>query len=121
MKKCPTCGASIKGRKDKIYCSLKCKSSAQYDQRLKTEQFYLMVDKQLKTNRKLLKKFNKAGKATIREEDLISEGFDPKYFTHGWRAKNGNLYMFCYEYGFMKTQENGKNKYVLVQWQDYMN
>jgi hypothetical protein len=32
----------------------------------------------------------------------------------------GNLYLFCYGYGFMKQQENGKSKYVLVQWQPYM-
>jgi hypothetical protein len=30
------------------------------------------------------------------------------------------VYLFCYEYGFMKQQENGKSKYVLVQWQPYM-
>jgi hypothetical protein len=47
-------------------------------------------------------------------------GFNPKYFTHYWKNKKGNVYLFCYEFGFLETQEQNKKKYVLVQWQDYM-
>jgi len=57
----------------------------------------------------------------VRKETLLAEGFNPKNFTGYWKAKNGNLYMFCYEYGFMQSTEKGKDKYVLVQWQNYMN
>ena len=47
----------------------------------------------------------------------MDEGFDPKYFTHYWKAKNENVYLFCFEYGFMKKFENDKEKYVQIQWQ----
>ncbi len=68
-----------------------------------------------------MKDFNKAGKATVRKEVLIGEGFNPKFFTHYWKNNKGDVYLFCYEYGFMKKTENNKEKYVLVQWQNYMN
>lgn len=80
----------------------------------------MRVDKQLKRNRRILRDYNKAGKATVRKVKLIAEGFDPNYFTHYWKTKKGQVYLFCYEYGFLSLQENGKDKYLLVTWQDYM-
>ncbi|MFH1321368.1 MAG: hypothetical protein ABII90_12055 [Bacteroidota bacterium] len=68
-----------------------------------------------------MKNFNKAGKTTIRKENLLKAGFNPRYFTHYWKAQNGNLYLFCYEYGFMDIIENDRAKYRLVHWQEYMN
>jgi hypothetical protein len=52
---------------------------------------------------------------------LIKEGFNPKYFTNYWKNNRGEVYLFCYEYGFLEREELGKKKYVLVKWQDYMN
>ena len=122
MKKCPYCKEEIKGRSDKKFCSSYCKSSFHYQETLKQEDsFFKRVDKQLRLNRRLLKKYNKAGKAVIRKGDLLQEGFNSKYFTHYWKNQKGEVYLFCYEFGFLEKNENGKPKYVLVQWQDYMN
>ncbi|MEQ9591662.1 MAG: hypothetical protein RLN86_03645 [Cyclobacteriaceae bacterium] len=118
---CPTCGETIKGRRDKIYCSPTCRSAAQYENRLLKETFYLQIDKQLKTNRKILKHYNKSGFTTIRREKLIKDGFNPKFFTHYWKNQKGQVYLFCYEFGFLSLEENGKEKYLLVTWQEYMN
>ena len=71
-------------------------------------------------NRRLLKNFNKAGKATIRKEKLLEAGFNPKYFTHYWKNPKAEVYLFCYEFGFIQRTENNRLKYVLVEWQDYM-
>jgi len=79
------------------------------------------VDNQLKLNRKILKFFNKAGKATIRSKVLLEKGFNPNFFTHFWKNKKGDVYLFVYEYGFIKRQENNAEKYILIMWQDYMN
>ena len=87
----------------------------------KEKSLYETIDKQLKLNRKLLKSFNKAGKAVVRKEEILKEGFNPKYFTNFWKNKKGDVYLFCYEFGFLTKTENGKSKYVLVKWQDYMN
>jgi len=119
---CLLCGDPLNGRIDKKFCNEACRSTYHYYQNQeKEESIFKTIDKQLKTNRRILKEFNKAGKATVRKETLSDEGFNPKYFTHYWKAKNGNVYLFCYEYGFMKKIENEKEKYVLIQWQDYMN
>ena len=119
-KNCPVCGTEVKGRSDKKYCSVKCKSIHQYEQRQETEAFFLKVDRQLKINRKLLRRFNKSGFTTIRSSELISQGFDPKFFTHYWKNKKGEVYLFVYEYGFLSKINSGKDKYVLVTWQPYM-
>ena len=77
------------------------------------------IDVQLKLNRRILKKYTTSGQSQIKKSLLISEGFDNKYFTHYWKAKNGNVYLFCYEYGFRDLKDN--QKYMLIIWQEYMN
>jgi TPP-dependent trihydroxycyclohexane-1,2-dione (THcHDO) dehydratase len=118
---CQYCNDRFSGRPDKKFCSGSCRSAYHYHRNLeKQESLFRTIDKKLKANRKILKEFNKAGKATVRKEVLIEAGFSPGHFTHYWRAKNGNVYLFCYEYGFMTKKESGKEKYVLIQWQPYM-
>jgi len=118
---CRECGKPLSGRVDQKFCSEYCRSAYHYEQaRNKKNSFYSEVDKQLKKNRRILRDYNKAGKATVRSNILHGEGFSPKYFTHYWKNQKGQVYLFCYEYGFLKLNENGKEKYVLVTWQDYM-
>jgi len=122
MKNCLSCNEPILGRADKVFCDGYCKSSFHYKKKQGAEiSQFETIDKQLKTNRRLLKSFNKAGKAVVRKDELIAEGFNPKYFTHFWKNPKGEVYLFCYEYGFLTKEENGKSKFVLVKWQDYMN
>lgn len=118
---CKHCNKELQGRTDKKYCNLHCKSAFQYQQaQEQPERFYNRVDNQLKLNRRLLKNFNKAGKATIRTDQLNSEGFNPNYFTHYWKNTKEDVYLFVYEYGFLKRTEHNIDKYILIQWQDYM-
>lgn len=120
-RKCPNCSKIIDGRSDKKFCSEYCKSNHHYEKNKEKENtFYKKVDTQLKRNRRLLKEYNKAGKSTIRSEKLLNTGFDPNYFTHYWKNQKGDVYLFCYEYGFLKRIEMGVTKYVLVTWQEYM-
>ncbi|GAA5020641.1 hypothetical protein GCM10011506_04410 [Marivirga lumbricoides] len=123
MNTCPNCGNEVIGREGKKFCSAYCKSNYHYERNKEKENtLFKRIDKQLKTNRKLLKSFNKAGKSTIRKEKLLKEGFDPKYFTHYWKNSKGEVYLFCYEFGFLsKRDEKGIEKFILVQHQAYMN
>ncbi|MBT8244702.1 MAG: hypothetical protein HKP48_11470 [Winogradskyella sp.] len=122
IKNCLHCNKELTGRTDKKYCDSNCKSSHQYKrEKQRPERFYNKVDNQLRLNRKLLKEYNRAGKATVRSSILIHKGFNPKFFTHYWKNQKGDIYLFVYEYGFLKRNENGIKKYVLIQWQDYMN
>mgnify|MGYP006950456444 FL=1 len=98
-----------------------CKSSYHYEkEKEKTKSLFKTIDQQLKHNRNLLKHFNQAGKTTIRKSELLAKNFNPKYFTHYWKNGKGEVYLFCYEFGFLSIKDGKQDKYVLVQWQSYM-
>ncbi len=121
MKTCPNCNEPVLGRSDKKFCSTYCKSNFHYKSQLeKGERLFEKINKQLRLNRKLLRAYNRAGKSIVLKHTLLEAGFDPKYFTHYWKNKKADVYLFCFEYGFLQKQENGKAKYVLVVWQEYM-
>lgn len=118
---CLECSRELEGRSDKKFCDVHCKSAYHYKlSRNDSDNFYFKVDRQLKKNRQILKIYNKAGKATVRAQILIDQGFNPNHFTHYWKNKNGDVYLFVYEFGFLSRIENNKKKYILVTWQDYM-
>lgn len=120
-KQCLECHKIIGGRSDKKFCDPYCKSAYHYKKSLEeTPAFYIQVHKQLKLNRKILKNYNKAGKATIRSEVLMKQGFNPNFFTHYWKNTKGDIYLFVYEYGFLKRKEANAEKYILIKWQEYM-
>lgn len=117
---CPVCNEKIKGRIDKIFCSDTCRSSHNYEKRQQNETFYLEVNRQIHKNRKILKAYNKLGYTTVRQEDLHKEGCDPNYFTHYWKNAEGKVYLFVFDFGFLALAKNGKSKYLIVNWQEYM-
>ena len=119
---CLECHKPLTGRSDQKFCNPYCRSSYHYQKNKEGENsLYLSIDKQLKRNRILLKKYNQAGKATLRKQKLLDEGFDPNYFTHYWKNTSGQVYLFCYEFGFLAFSDNkGVPKYNLIQWQAYM-
>lgn len=118
---CLDCNEPLYGRKDKKFCNKHCRAAYHYKlNKHKKSTFYRQVSTQLLQNYKLLKAFNRAGKATVRAEELLRSGFNPAYFTHFWRNASNQPYLFCYEYGFMPLNENGKKKFSLVKWQHYM-
>ena len=121
IKNCLDCNKELTGRSDKRFCDLHCKSAYHYRRSLEeAPRFFDKVDNQLKQNRRILKQYNKAGKAIVRSKRLLDEGFNPHFFTHYWKNQKGDVYLFVYEFGFLKRMENNIEKYVLIQWQDYM-
>lgn len=118
---CLNCETELRGRMDKKYCNDYCKSNHHYEKnKSKENTLFKKIDEQLKLNRRLLRDFNRAGKSTVRVGKITEAGFNPKYFTHYWKNQKGDVYLFCFEFGFLKRTENGKSKYILVEWQDYM-
>ena len=118
IKKCISCHKEFSGRVDKIYCSSYCKSDYHYQKnKEKKTTLFRLIDNQLKLNYRLLKHFNQAGKSTIRSEKLLASGFNPNIFTHYWKTKSENIYLFCYDSGFLKSTEHGIEKYILIDWQ----
>lgn len=121
MRTCLKCDEEIIGRSDKVFCCSYCKSAFHYEENKKKRGLtFERIDRQLKLNRKLLKQYNKAGKATVRKSVLMNAGFNPNLITHWWKNSKGEVYFFCYEYGFLLKRENNKEKFVLIQWQSFM-
>ena len=120
-KECLHCKKQLVGRTDKKFCDPQCKSGYQY-QRAKEqpERFFDKVENQLKLNRKILKEYNKGGKVTVRVKLLNKLGFNPNFFTHYWKNSKGDVYLFVFEYGFLRKEEHNVDKYILLKWQDYM-
>lgn len=118
-----TCNNEVKGRVDRKFCSEYCKSDHHYKNRKKSgKQFFKkQIDDILRTNRRILHDYNQAGKTTVRKEELLNKGFNPRFITHYWKTTKGDSYLFCYDQGFKEVQDNSKQKFLLIQWQDYMN
>ena len=118
---CLYCNEILSGRLGKKFCTPYCRSAYHYkENKQKQDKLYVTIDKQLKMNRRILKEYNKAGLATVRKQTLLDVGFNSKYFTHYWKNKKGQVYLFCYEFGFLEVQDSGNIKYILVKWQAYM-
>ncbi|OIQ33063.1 MAG: hypothetical protein BM555_04720 [Crocinitomix sp. MedPE-SWsnd] len=116
------CDKTVEGRRDRQFCSDYCKSEHHYSARKKTGKTYfkLEVDEVLRKNRAILAKHNVKSKATVRKSVLIEEGFNSRVFTHYWKNKAGDTYLFCYDQGFKEVKDNHKDKYLLIMWQAYM-
>ncbi len=121
MRRCPECNTDVVGRGNKVFCNSYCRTSFHSKKhRDKGETLFSKIDSQIKLNRRLLKLFNKAGKSTVNEKKLLDAGFDSNYFTHYWKNDDNVVYLFCYDVGFLSLRKQGKAKYLLIDWQDYM-
>lgn len=93
-RRCLECNEELEGRIDKKFCSEYCRSSYHYRKNKRNQNsLFRSIDKQLKLNRRILKLYNKAGKAAVRKEVLLDDGFNPIYFTHYWK-NNGARFTF---------------------------
>mgnify|MGYP001247794287 CR=1 FL=1 len=124
LNECEVCGQAFKGRTDKKFCSEGCKSIHHYELKKQKERRFLAVERQLKTNRKILKKYNQTGMTSLRREVITTKGFNPAYYTHTWQNQRGQTYYFSYDLGILPLEDRKggilKNKFLIVEWQDYM-
>jgi hypothetical protein len=116
---CLYCNEELRGRIDKKFCDSQCKSAYHNHTSSSTEAYIRCVNKQLRANRSALRTACPQGKATVKKEFPIKLGMDFKHLTHSWKSKGGNLYYFCYDYGYTPALEAGK--ILIIQKQDYMN
>jgi len=110
-KGCLECGGKIMGRADKKFCSDQCRVS--YNNKLNRDETAYMnnVTNILRKNRRILLELNPTGKAKVNRDKLNEKGFDFTYFTSQYVTKDGAIYHFCYEQGYLAME---KNWYLLV-------
>lgn len=110
-KVCLECGEKIIGRADKKFCSDQCRIS--YNNKLNSNDtnYVRNVNNALRKNRRILTELNTTGKTRVSREKMLEKGFDFGYCTSIFQTKEGALYKYCYEQGYL---EMDKNYFLLV-------
>jgi len=109
---CLYCQDPISGRVDKKFCSDQCRNAYNNEKNAGSENHVRRINGILRKNRKLLETLSgKVNKKILSAVMLINAGFNFKYFTSSFTTKKGNIYFFCYEYGYLKL---GADKIMIV-------
>lgn len=110
-KHCIECNEPIQGRSDKKFCSDMCRNS--YNNKLNSDVTNHMrhVNNILRRNRRILQELSPEGKISVHRDKLVDKGFNFNYFTSIYKNKKGDIYHYCYEYGYVPS---GENFYLLV-------
>lgn len=110
-KVCLECGEKIKGRADKKFCSDQCRIA--YNNKLNSDEtnFVRNVNNILRKNRRILIELNTTGKTQTSRSKLNDKGFDFGYYTNTYTTKEGALYKYCYEQGYLEVD---KDRFLLV-------
>lgn len=117
-KTCLFCGKKLTGRPDKKFCSGTCRSKYCYSVNAEFNEHKSKVHEILRKNRDILAELNPTGKCIVDKQILEEKKYNFNFFTSVYRTNGGNVYWFCYDYGFRRFLKN--NKYQLVKWQPYM-
>lgn len=105
-KSCIECGAEFKGRIDKKYCSDQCRTA--YNNKLNSDEtaYVRNVNNVLRKNRRILMELNPDGKSRASRMKLKAKGFDFSHFTSTYTTKEGSLYFYCYEQGYLPIDKD---------------
>jgi|SRR5690554_3566972 len=114
---CLECDTPLTGRRDQKFCGDYCRNT--YNNRLNEDSNNYMrrINNILRKNRRILFKLNPNGKKTVDGIHLAEEGFNFHYYTNIYTTKKGSQYIFCYDQGYLKIDDN---QYMLVHKQDYV-
>ena len=119
MYSCLECGKSVKGRSDKKFCDDYCRNA--YNNKAKTEEssYVRNINKTLQRNRRILEELlGKEDMVKQPKSNFINKGFHFNYHTHQYVNKKGNIYYFCYEYGFLQLEGDW---YLIVKRKETIN
>lgn len=117
IKNCLFCNKKITGRTDKKFCDDYCRNA--YNNQLKSTANNLVrnINNALSKNRRILETLlpptDKMAKVHV--DKLLQLGFQFKYFTHTYINQKGNVYNFCYEYGYLPLENSW---YLIVKRKD---
>lgn len=106
-KLCTNCGRPVKGRTDKRFCDDSCRNNFNNSQKAAVNNHVRNINNVLGKNRRILEQL--LGVEEMKKqpkEKLDQEGFNFKYHTHTYTNKQGNIYYFCYEFGFLPLENN---------------
>ena len=107
-KKCKICSTLIIGRKDKLFCSIKCKNYYHVNLRRVTNLEAIKIDRILHRNRSILLEI--MGKNTIQKKVnriiLEQKKFRFNYLTHYHINSKGKTYHWIYDFAWMSFSDD---------------
>jgi len=108
MKKCKICTKKIYGRSDKIFCSIRCKSSYHQKLGIVTKIAAKEIDIILHRNRSiLLEILGKNGKQKkVKRIVLEKRKFRFKYHTHFYINSKNKMYHHIYDFAWMAFSDD---------------
>jgi predicted nucleic acid-binding Zn ribbon protein len=103
---CLNCEEPIKGRADKKFCDDQCRTA--FNNQLKADTTFMRnINNALRKNRKIMEDLLSDatdGKRKVQHKTLLDKGYNFAYHTHTYITLKGGNYIFCYEYGFLKLE-----------------
>ncbi len=108
MKTCKVCQKKLKGRSDKIFCSIGCKNHYHKHLRFITKKAAKQIDGYLKRNYKILIELLKQNKTQIKvyRNQLTQKGFRFKYHTHFHINSKNKMYHYVYDLAWMEFSDD---------------
>ena len=106
-RECLACGKILHGRADKKFCNDYCRNAYNNSQKAATTPVVRNINNALLKNRRILEavlgaeEMQKAPK-----EKLLQQGFQFRFLPHTYTNKKGNIYFFCYEYGYLPLEND---------------
>lgn len=111
LRQCLECGEPFKGRIDKKFCSDICRVAFNNRQNSQDTSYIRTVNKILRKNRRILMSMNPTGKSKVSHARLKARGFDFNFFTSTYRTREGAVYHYCYDHGYLPIENDW---YLLV-------
>jgi hypothetical protein len=111
---CLECEVKLRGRVDQKFCSDQCRNA--YNNALNSDVNSIVrnTNNTLRKNRRILEQLLKGkpeGKTVTTLSNLSKAGFNFDNITSVYTTKSGNVYLFCYEYGYQKLENE---KFMIV-------
>ncbi|WP_339714798.1 hypothetical protein [Cyclobacterium amurskyense] len=105
---CEDCGNPLSGRSDKRFCDDYCRNHFNNKMKSGSNNLIRNINNALKKNRNILAGIlnEENDTAKISREKLLESGFLFKYGTHSYTNKKGNVYIYCYDYGYLKLDQD---------------
>lgn len=111
-KNCLECGKAVLGRRDKKFCDTQCRNDFNNRESNTATPYMRKVNGILRKNKKILAKLNNKEKARYPKERLLEEGLNFTYVSSYYKTKEGKMYYFCYEQGYLELDNDW---YLLVE------
>jgi hypothetical protein len=110
-RECLACGKVLHGRADKKFCNDYCRNAYNNNLKAATNPLIRNINNALLKNRRLLEAvLGDEELQKVQKEKLLQQGFQFRFVTHTYTNKKGNVYHFCYDYGYLPLE----NDWLLV-------